>query len=151
MAHRRPSGERWMTGVVAAIAAAIAFSLSNIATAGGIHGTGLRAGTGIMLVAGTLVAAVAAILIDGVAVLGSASRAGVLFFAAAGIVHFVGGWALINACIRRIGASRASAITGVTPLVAAVLAIVALHEGLDVPIGLGMAGIVAGTYFIATS
>lgn len=48
--------------------------------------------------------------IDGVEPIRSATAAGILFFAVAGVIHFVAGWAFINASIRRIGAARASAI-----------------------------------------
>jgi drug/metabolite transporter (DMT)-like permease len=57
----------------------------------------------------------------------------------------------MNASTRLIGPSRMSAITGLTPLVAAWLALVTLDEQINVFLGIGLVAIVVGTYFITTS
>jgi drug/metabolite transporter (DMT)-like permease len=57
----------------------------------------------------------------------------------------------MNASIRLVGASRFSAISGVTPLFAAVLAVAILHESVNPIMAAGIALIVVGTYLIAKS
>jgi drug/metabolite transporter (DMT)-like permease len=140
-----------MAGALWAIGAALAFSLGHVALTKGVRGTGIALGTAIMLVAGALVGAVAGLAADGVHPVAASTAAGLAFFVAAGIVHFVGGWGFMNASVRLIGPSRMAAITGVTPLFAAVLAVIFLNETVNVYLGVGTVAIVAGTYFIATS
>lgn len=67
-------------------------------------------------------------------------------FAVAGLIHFVGGWTLLNLSQKRLGAARTSPLIATTPLFAVVIAWLTLDE---VPGALelaGMATIVAGVY-----
>jgi drug/metabolite transporter (DMT)-like permease len=139
-----------MAGAIWAIVAALSFSLGHIALAKGIRGSGIAVGTALMLAAATVVGAVSALAVDGWGTLLAGTGAGLGFFAAAGTIHFVGGWAFMNASTRLIGPSRMASITGVTPMFAAILAILFLSETMDLSIGAGILAIVAGTYFIAT-
>lgn len=140
-----------MAGVIWAIGAAIFFSLGHVALTKGIRATGIALGTALMLVAAALVGAVAGLAVDGPGPLLAATAASLGFFLAAGLIHFVGGWGFMNASTRIIGPSRMSAITGLTPMFAALLAVAFLDETVNVFLGLGIVAIVAGTYFIATS
>ena len=140
-----------MTGVLWAIGSAVVFSLGHVAIRMGVGTLGVRLGTGIMLFVATLTVSLAALWIDDVQVLATATRAGIFYFVMAGLIHFIGGWGFMNASTRLIGASRMSAITGVTPLFAAVLAIASLNEMLNLYIGLGILLIVFGVVLIAMS
>lgn len=140
-----------MVGAAFALLAAILFALSNVAVTKGLAPAGVVPGTAVQLVGGAVISLVAALALDGPEVATTATVAGVAAFAGAGLIHFVGGWAFLNASIARVGAGRASAITGITPLVATIGALVALDETIGVTIVAGMLAIVAGTYLITTS
>ena len=139
-----------MPGALWSIGAAICFSLGHIALAKGVPPLGVARATTLLLAISAVTAAGAALAIDGVAVVASASLAALLWFAAAGVIHY-GGWGFMNASIRLVGPSRMSAISGVTPVFAALLAVATLHEEVNLIVGIGIALTVVGTYFIATS
>lgn len=139
-----------MTGALWALGSAVVFSLGHVALRKGVGTLGVAFGTAVMLMGAVVTVSLAALVFDDLDVLLSASRAGVLFFASAGLIHFVGGWGFMNASTRLVGAARMSAITGITPLFAALLAIATLHESLSLYVAAGILLIVAGTYFIAT-
>jgi drug/metabolite transporter (DMT)-like permease len=139
-----------MIGALWSIGAAIAFSLGHIALAKGIPPLGVLRATTVLLVSAATATAVAALAIDGSSVLTSAPMAAIAWFAASGAIHY-GGWGFMNASIQRVGPSRFSAISGVTPLFAAVLAVAILGETVNPIMATGIALIVIGTYFIAAS
>lgn len=140
-----------MAGVYFAIGAAVIFSLGHVAIRRAVGTLGVIQGIAVMLVSATLIVGLAALAFEDIDVLLQASQAGILYFAAAGLVHYIAGWGFMNASTRLVGASRMSAITGITPLFAAILAILTLREILNVFIGSGILLIVVGTYFIARS
>jgi drug/metabolite transporter (DMT)-like permease len=139
-----------MIGALWSIGGAIAFSLGHVALAKGIPPLGVARATAALLVSAAIATGIAALAIDGLPVLTSAPLAAIAWFAGAGLIHY-GGWGFMNASIELVGASRFSAISGVTPLFAAVLAVLILHESVNPIMGAGIALIVIGTYFIATS
>jgi drug/metabolite transporter (DMT)-like permease len=139
-----------MVGALWSIGGAIAFSLGHVALAKGIPPLGVVRATTVLLVSSALATAVAALAIDGPSLLVSAPRSSMAWFAGAGLIHY-GGWGFMNASIQRVGPSRFSAITGLTPLFGAVLAVVFLHETVNPIMAVGIALIVIGTYFIAVS
>jgi drug/metabolite transporter (DMT)-like permease len=139
-----------VTGALLSLGAAVAFSLGHVALAKGIPPLGVVRATTALLAASAAFAAVAALAIDGPGVLGAATTAGILYFAAAGLIHY-GGWGFMNASISRVGPSRMSAISGVTPLFSALLAVATLGESVNLLVGAGIVLIVVGTYLIATS
>lgn len=139
-----------MIGALWSIGGAIAFSLGHVALAKGIPPLGVARATAALLVSAAIATGIAALAIDGVSVLTSASIASIGWFAGAGLIHY-GGWGFMNASIGLVGASRFSAISGVTPLFAAVLAVAILHESVNPLMAQGIALIVVGTYFIAKS
>ena len=70
-------------------------------------------------------------------------------FALGGVVHFLGGWSLLNLSQKRIGAARTSPLLTTTPLFGVVLALVTVGQ---VPGAIALAGIVlmcAGAYVVA--
>ena len=140
-----------MAGAIWAIVAALSFSLGHVASSKGVRTSGVALGMTLMLAGATVVGLLGALAVDGWGTLAAGTGAAIGLFVAAGIIHFVGGWGFMAASIRLIGPSRMSAITGLTPMFAALLAVAFLNETLDPYIGAGIAVIVAGTYFIATS
>lgn len=140
-----------MVGAIWAIGAAVIFSLGHIAIRKAVGELGVKLGTAVMLVLGTATVSFLAILLADLDILLDASLAGVAYFAAAGLVHFIGGWGFMNASTRLVGAARMSAITGVTPLFAAGLAMLALQERPNLLISSGIVLIVIGAYWIARS
>lgn len=139
-----------MIGALWAIGGAIAFSLGHVALAKGIPPLGIARATTALLASAALAMTVIALAIDGPSLLLSASLFGVAYFVGAGLIHY-GGWGFMNASIRLVGPSRFSAISGVTPLFGAALAVGILHESVNPVMGVGIVLIVAGTYFIAAS
>lgn len=139
-----------MIGALWSIGGAIAFSLGHVALAKGIPPLGVVRATTVLLVSAAVATAIAALAIDGPSLLAAAPLSAIAWFAGAGLIHY-GGWGFMNASIQRVGPSRFSAISGVTPLFGAVLAVAILNESVNPVMGLGIALIVVGTYFIATS
>jgi transporter family protein len=140
-----------VAGVLWALAAAIIWSLGNIAGAKGLPHLGVVRGTLVQLVVSTAIVATIALSVDGLSPVTSASALALTYFAASGLFHFFAGWGFMNASIRLVGPSRMSAVTGLTPLFAVLLAMVTLGEVLNPVIGLGIVLIVVGTYFVAVS
>jgi drug/metabolite transporter (DMT)-like permease len=143
--------KKGMTGAWWAVSAAVIFSLGHVAIRRGVGILGVQLGTAVMLVAATLTISLAALLIEDVQILAAATWTGIFYFVMAGLVHFIGGWSFMNASTQLIGASRMSAITGVTPLFAALLAIASLNESVNLYIGLGILLIVFGVFLISRS
>jgi drug/metabolite transporter (DMT)-like permease len=139
-----------MIGALWSIGGAIAFSLGHIALAKGIPPLGVVRATTVLLVSAAVATAIAALAIDGTAILTAAPLASIAWFAGAGVIHY-GGWGFMNASIQRVGPSRFSAISGVTPLFGAILAVALLHETVNPIMAVGIALIVVGTYLIAAS
>lgn len=140
-----------MAGAVWALGAALAFSLGQIAIARGVGHLGVLLGTTVMLVAGTVTTVVAAAVIEGWQPLATATGAAILYFVGAGLLHFVGGWGFMNASTHLVGASRMSAMTGITPMFAALLAVALLGETVDPLIGVGIVLVVIGTVLVTRS
>jgi bacterial/archaeal transporter family protein len=140
-----------VAGALWAIAAAIIWSLGNIAAAKGLPTLGVVRSTLALLVVSAAIVGVVVLIKSGPSVVTSSSGAALWYFAASGLFHYFAGWGFMNASIRLVGPSRMSAITGVTPLFAVVFALIVLGESLNPVVGLGIAMIVAGTYFIAVS
>jgi len=138
-------------GILLAISASAFFSLSHLTVRQGVQKVGPTVGTGIMLVAGILTTTSMALALDGVLPLQTASGRGVLFFALAGVVHFLGGWGFMNAAASRIGATRVSAMTSVTPMFATLMAFLLLGQTVNLVILAGIALMTFGIYAITTS
>lgn len=67
-------------------------------------------------------------------------------FALAGLIHFVGGWTLLNMSQKRLGAARTSPLIATTPLFAVIVAGLTLHEIPGAVELVGIAMVVAGVY-----
>jgi drug/metabolite transporter (DMT)-like permease len=81
--------------------------------------------------------------------LGSATAAGIAWFAAAGVVHFFVGWTFLNLSQMRIGAARTSPLLSTNPVWGAAIAVVALQELPHALAWLGIALVVAGALAVS--
>jgi len=135
-------------GIFFSIWAALFFSLSHITLRKGVTKLGVSSGTIIMLLAGTVSTLVIALILDGVQVLSPFNGVSILYFALGGVIHFLGGWGFQNASASRIGPTRLSAMTGSTPLFAAILAFITLNQVVNVYILMGIFLIVSGIFTI---
>ena len=135
-------------GIFFSIWAALFFSLSHITLRKGVTKLGVSSGKIIMLLAGTVSTLVIALILDGVQVLSPFNGISMLYFALGGVIHFLGGWGFQNASASRIGPMRLSAMTGSTPLFAAILAFITLNQVVNVYIMVGIFLIVSGIFTI---
>jgi drug/metabolite transporter (DMT)-like permease len=138
-------------GIAFSIGAAVFFSLSHIFVRRGVGELGVPIGTSIMLAMGSVTTILIALFVEGTQILLTASLTGLLYFAIAGAIHFVGGWGFMNASASRIGATRVSAMASLTPLFAAILAFFTLDETLNWYVATGILLITIGIYLTATS
>ena len=138
-------------GILFSISAAAFFSLSHLTIRQSVQKVGVRTSTGIMLISGTILTTLTALIFQGTEPLASATTAGILFFAAAGFIHFFLGWIFINMASLRIGATRVSGMTSVTPLFATLIAFLTLNQTVNITILGGILLITIGIYAITTS
>jgi drug/metabolite transporter (DMT)-like permease len=105
--------------------------------------------TFLQLLVAMLVLLVASAASGGVEPLRAATAAGLLWFAAAGLVHFFVGWTFLNMSQMRIGAARTSPLLSTNPVWGALFAAVWLGEAPS-PLGwVAVAAIVAGALVVA--
>lgn len=131
-------------GILFSFLAALFFSLSHITVRKGVTKLGVSYGTLIMLLAGTISTLLIALIIEGTDVLRPVNILGLVFFALGGVVHFLGGWGFQNASASRIGPARLSAMTGATPLFAAIIAFLSLNQVVNYYVLGGIVLIVVG-------
>jgi drug/metabolite transporter, DME family len=82
--------------------------------------------------------------------LGDATAWGVIAFAIAGIVHFLGGWTFLNISQQRIGAARTSPLITTAPLFGLIMAAIVFQ---DLPSGLqllAMVPMLLGAYLVSS-
>lgn len=82
---------------------------------------------------------------------GPISMRSLLLFAAAGLIGTAGGRVARFFAIEKVGASVASAVGNLTPLIATILAIALLGERVTLPVVLGTIVIVIGTVLLSVS
>ncbi|MDI6883967.1 MAG: EamA family transporter [Hadesarchaea archaeon] len=117
----------------------------------GLGRIGVIAGTSISILVGCAIFLPLSIIFVDLGEIQSISPYAIGFFMGAGLIHFFAGTMLKHASIKKIGASRAEPVIGVTPLVAVLLAVMILGGSLSFPIAIGVGLVVAGVYFITTS
>lgn len=81
--------------------------------------------------------------------LGTASAAGIAWFAAAGVIHFFGGWTFLSLSQQRIGAARTSPLVSTAPVFGVAVAAATLHERPSLASLVGIVVVLAGVYVIA--
>jgi transporter family protein len=82
---------------------------------------------------------------------GEISTRSLLLFASAGLIGTVGGRVARFFAIEKVGASVASAVGNLTPLIATILAIALLGERVTMPVVIGTIVIVVGTVLLSVS
>jgi drug/metabolite transporter (DMT)-like permease len=137
-----------MMGIFFSVWAAFFFSISHITVRKGVTKLGVSSGTIIMLLSGTVTALTIAFILEGVQVLRSADLVSIMYFALGGVIHFLGGWGFQNLSASRIGPTRLSAMTGATPLFAALLAFFTLNQVVNLYILAGILLIASGIFTI---
>jgi drug/metabolite transporter (DMT)-like permease len=98
----------------------------------------------VVLVGATLVSGEASAIRD-------ASAWGLIAFAIAGVLHFLGGWTFLNISQQRIGAARSSPLLTTAPIFGVVVAAIVFQ---DLPSGLAllaMVPMVLGAYLVSSS
>ncbi len=128
-----------MTGPLLAAAAGVGFGVFqtlNRRAVGGMSDAYLA--TFLQLLVAMVVLVVASVTTQDLAALGEATTASLVWFAAAGLVHFFVGWTFLNMSQMRIGAARTSPLLSTNPVFGAAIAAAWLRE---VPRLLAWAGI----------
>jgi len=139
-----------VTGPLLAAAAGVgfgAFQTLNRRAVGGMNDAYLA--TFLQLLVALLVLLVASAATEGLGPLRGAPAAALLWFAAAGLVHFFVGWTLLNMSQMRIGAARTSPLLSTNPVWGAAFAAVWLGEVPSVAAWCAVALIVAGALIVA--
>ena len=131
-----------------ALGAALFSAAATICIRQGLRGGDPFTGIWINLIVGTVSLWAAVSVTGGVARISARS---VLLFMLAGLIGTMGGRLLRFHAIDKVGASVASAVLNLQPLISTGLAILFLGEDVTLPIVLGTAVIVAGTVLLSVS
>ena len=138
------------TGPLLAAAAGVgfgAFQTLNRRAVGGMRDAYLA--TFLQLLVALFVLAVASAATEGFGELADAAAAGLLWFAGAGLIHFLVGWTLLNMSQMRIGAARTSPLLATNPVWGAAIAAAWLGEVPHLVALLGIALVVAGALVVS--
>ncbi|MFC1968694.1 DMT family transporter [Chloroflexota bacterium] len=138
-----------MLGVLLSLLAAVAFALVNILARVALQHIRPTTGAFLSMVASLVLALIVALVFDFQSFI-SLSLPAILCFAVAGVVGLAGGRFFIYLAISRLGASRGASIAGSAPLLAAVLAVLLLHETVNIAIGIGVLFVVGGIWFLTS-
>src|SRR6266545_1805895 len=134
-----------MSGVAAAAIAGVIFGLFQVVNRAALVEMDVLASTFIQLLASSAFMVVA-LLVQGTEGISSLSASAAANFTLAGLIHFLGGWTLLNMSQKRLGAAKTSPLLATTPLFGTFLAAVTLDE---IPGAVPLAGvalIVVGVY-----
>jgi drug/metabolite transporter (DMT)-like permease len=96
-----------------------------------------------------VVLVVASLATEDLGQLGDASAAGIAWFAAAGVLHFFGGWTFLSLSQKRIGAARTSPVVSTAPVFGVAVAALTLHESPSAAALAGILVVMAGVYLVA--
>ena len=133
---------------VLALTAALLSAAATIFIRQGLRGSDPYTGFWINAMVGVVGMWVCVLVTGGI---GRVSMRSLLLFAAAGLIGTVGGRLARFVAIEKVGASVASAVINLTPLIATLLAILLLGERVTLPIVVGTVVIVAGTVLLSVS
>ena len=139
-----------MAGVFWSLIMAALFGFSQLASRKGLTGIAVDQGTFIMIVVSTGLMAIPFFWLGGPALVRQASLIGLAYFVLAGLIHFVGGFTLMNTSISRIGAARTGSLIATTPLFATFLAALTLKELVTVPLIIGVVVVIVGVRVIGS-
>ena len=137
-----------MNGAVVAAASGVGFGLFQTLNIRAVRGMDPFASTFVQIAVAAAALLAASVATGGLAELTDAPRAALLYFAAAGLLHFIAGWTLLNISQKRIGAARTSPLLTTVPLFGiaiAALTVGQLPEAVELP---AIALIVLGAYVV---
>lgn len=137
-------------GILAALGAATAFSLFQVANGRALTRLDVARGTRWLLLTGAVVLGLGTVATEGLAPWRSAPPLALAAAAGAGLLHFLLGWTLLGTAQQRIGVARTGALVGAVPLFGALLAWAKLGEALTAVQLVGLLAVVAGVGIIAT-
>jgi len=140
-----------MIGVFWSLLMAAAFGFSQLATRKGLIKIAVDQGTFIMIAVSMILMVIPFFWVGGPTLVRQADPIGLVYFAAAGIIHFVGGFTMMNLSISTIGAARTGSLIATTPLFATFLAAVTLNELVNLPLIIGVLVVIVGVRFIGSS
>jgi drug/metabolite transporter (DMT)-like permease len=138
-------------GIFWSLLMAACFGFSQLSTRKGLVNIAVDQGTFIMIVVSTILMAVPFFWLEGLTLTQNANWVGLAYFISAGLMHFVGGFTLMNLSISTIGAARTGSLIATTPLFATFLAAFALDELINLPLIIGVVVVIGGVRLIATS
>jgi len=136
-----------VTGVLWAAVAGVAYGVFQAVNRGTLVDMDVLESTFLQLLVSSLMLVALVLGLHGVS-LGQIPAAAVLYFGLAGLVHFLGGWTLLNRSQQLLGAARTSPLLASVPLFGTVLALAVLREVPSLAAVAGMATIVAGVYVV---
>ena len=140
-----------MSGVLWATASGIGFGVFQSLNRKAIRGIeDPYVSTFLQLSVATGVLVIASLVSEDLGQLRDASGNAIAIFAAAGIIHFVLGWLLLNISQARIGASRTAPLITLTPLFGLVLAVITLGELPSIAAFAAIVPIMLGAWIIAS-
>jgi drug/metabolite transporter (DMT)-like permease len=139
-----------VTGPLLAAAAGVGFGVFQSLNRRAVGGLGdAYVSTFLQLVLAMIVLLVASVATEDLGLLGDATTASLLWFAAAGLVHFFAGWTFLNMSQLRIGAARTSPLLSTNPVFGVAIAAVWLGEVPQPVVWIGVALVVAGALSVS--
>jgi drug/metabolite transporter (DMT)-like permease len=139
-----------MTGPTLAAAAGLGFGVFqtlNRRAVGGMNDAYLATFLQLVVALGVLV--VASLATEDVGLLTEATTVSLVWFSAAGLVHFFLGWTLLNMSQMRIGAARTSPLLATNPVFGAAIAAVWLSETPGLVAWIGIALVLTGAFLVS--
>jgi drug/metabolite transporter (DMT)-like permease len=139
-----------VNGAVVAAASGVGFGLFQTLNIRAVRGMDPFASTFLQIAVAAAALLAASVVTGGLAELADAPTSALLYFAAAGLLHFIAGWTLLNISQKRIGAARTSPLLTTVPLFGIAIAAVTvgqLPEAVELP---AIALIVLGAYAVVS-
>ena len=139
-----------MTGALVAAASGLGFGLFQSLNVRAVRGMDPYASTFLQIFVAAVALGVLAVATGGLADLSGAPTGALVDFAAAGVLHFVAGWTLLNLSQKRIGAQRTSPLLVTVPLFGIAIAAVTVGQLPAVVELPAIALMIAGAYVVAS-
>jgi drug/metabolite transporter (DMT)-like permease len=138
-----------MTGAVWAAFSGLGFGVFQTLNRRTVLGLDVFVSTFLQLAIAGVVLVLASLLTADLGDLRRASGQGIAWFAAAGVLHFFGGWTFLSLSQVRIGAARTSPLVSTAPVFGVIVAAVTLHERPSLGAAAGIAIVLGGVYLVA--
>jgi drug/metabolite transporter (DMT)-like permease len=140
-----------VAGVAPALLAASGFAVFQLLNRRALSGVDVRRGTAALLAVGAALLLLVAAVGGSLAPLADATPVTLLFFSAAGFVHFFCGWTFLGMAQVRIGVARTGILASTVPLFGSLFAAGFLGEHLGVVQLLALATVVGGVVLIVSA